>query len=93
MKTAIALTTTLVAFTATAALADELAASSQMDHEALFEQFDANGDDRVSMREAAASMTLTEQFEALDEDASGDLTLAEFENLEMTDGLSGQGAS
>ncbi|MFG1497016.1 hypothetical protein ABMA57_10300 [Saccharospirillum sp. HFRX-1] len=100
MKTAIAITTTLIAFTATGALADQLAATSQtQDHEALFEQFDANSDSVISMEEASASMTLTEEFETLDEDGSGDLTLAEFEELELNSGMEsgtgmeGQGAS
>jgi len=92
MKTAIALTSTLIAFTATGALADQVAANSQ-DHEALFNQFDANGDSLVTMEEASASMTLSEQFQTLDEDGSGDLTLAEFEALELNSSTEGQSAS
>ncbi|WP_108126671.1 hypothetical protein [Saccharospirillum mangrovi] len=89
MKTAIVMTTSLVAFTATGALADDMAVNSQVDHETLFEQFDANSDSVITAEEAAASMTLDDQFDTLDEDGSGDLTLAEFENLELTGGMTG----
>lgn len=88
MKTAIALSTTLIAFTASGALASELAATSA-NHEALFEQFDTNSDSVVTTEEASASMMLSDQFETLDEDGSGDLTLAEFEQLELNSGLQG----
>lgn len=92
MKTAIAITSTLIAFAATGVMADELVANSQ-NHEALFDQFDANGDSLITMDEASASMTLTEEFESLDADGSGDLTLAEFEEMELNTGMEEQTTS
>lgn len=89
MKTEIAFISALVV--STGALAANTANSQN--HEALFDQFDANGDSLVTMQEASASITLSEQFESLDADDSGDLTLAEFESLEIASGMEGQGES
>lgn len=97
MKTAIVLSSAVLAFAATGAFAEDASGQS---HEDLFNQIDANGDGVIDFDEAAASVALSDQFETLDEDGSGDLTLEEFQNFDMqggtgsgTEGGTGEGDS
>ena len=84
MKTAIVLSSAVLAFAATGAIAE-----GTQSHEDLFNQIDANGDGVIDFDEAAASVALSDQFEMLDEDGSGDLSLEEFQNFEMKSGTEG----
>lgn len=81
MKNAIVLSSAVLAFAATG-----VSAAGTQSHEALFNQIDPNGDGVIDLKEAAASIALSEQFEALDKDDSGDLSLEEFKNFEIAAG-------
>ncbi|GGX67410.1 EF-hand domain-containing protein [Saccharospirillum salsuginis] len=81
MKTAIVLSSAVLAFAATGAIAE-----GTQSHEDLFNQIDANGDGVIDFDEAAASVALSDQFETLDADGSGDLSLEEFQAFEMKSG-------
>lgn len=85
MKTAIVLSSAVLAFAATGAMAEDSMTGGQSNEE-LFSQLDVNGDGVIDFDEAASSVALSDQFEQLDEDGSGDLSQEEFSNFQMDAG-------
>lgn len=77
MKTTLTLSALVLASIAMGAAAE----TQGMSAEEAFSQLDANGDSVLTQDEANVDLLLAEQFEMLDADGSGDLSIEEFETF------------
>lgn len=75
MKTALTLTALVLASASMGVAAKTMGAEDALN------QLDANGDGVLTQDEANVDLLLAEQFEMLDADGSGDLSMEEFESF------------